>query len=227
MPVYRKHRLAHIHIPKTGGTAIEQLFDQLDDFVWNAESWIGEGRHEGRWYEYQHLTAIELALMTGHEFREFEWFAVVRDPYQRLISDYLWRRSNLEQPSDSPTPAFDTFASFLSAIPPDIDTGWADHIAEADRATANFLIHVRPQHHYIQGPAILEGEAVRTVAFENLPTALDSSFSRWGIDAHPLRATRTHPMGDFFNEELLRKVNERYRNDFQQLGYPLREQVDR
>ena len=84
MPVYRNHRVAHIHIPKTAGTAIERQFAELGDMQWDSSSWFGRIRRPDRWYEDQHLTLCELRQLSLGNVRGLHVFAVVRNPYQRL-----------------------------------------------------------------------------------------------------------------------------------------------
>ena len=100
MPVYRTNELLHLHVPKTGGTAIERYFDSVDDMVWGLPSWFGQQQRDGRWYEFQHLTLTELRGFVGDEFAGFESFAVVRDPYARLVSEFLWRQTIIEHNPD-------------------------------------------------------------------------------------------------------------------------------
>ncbi|NCG23894.1 MAG: sulfotransferase family 2 domain-containing protein [Actinobacteria bacterium] len=226
MPVYRRHRLVHLHIPKTAGTAVEQLFNQLDDLVWGPESWIGEVQRGGRWYEYQHLTATEFAELTGDEFDGFARFAIVRDPYQRLISDHLWRRAIKQSTPDVFLSAFETFDEFVAAIPPGIDENWNELIVGADRADANLLIHLRPQHHYLRSSDNRPDESIEVVAFEKLPDALDKLFDRWGVENHLGGRTPVHPLMDFFTPTTLQIVNKLYRQDFVRLGYPILDRLD-
>ena len=226
VPVYRRHRLVHLHIPKTAGTAVEQLFDQLDDLVWGPESWIGEVQRDGRWYEYQHLTATEFAELAGDEFNGFARFAIVRDPYQRLISDHLWRRAIKQSTPDVFLSAFETFDEFVAAIPHGIDENWNEFIVSADRADANLLIHLRPQHHYLRSSDNRPDESIEVVAFEKLPEALDELFDRRGIDSGLERKTVTHRLEHFFTPATLQIVNELYRQDFLRLGYPTLDRLD-
>lgn len=227
MPVYRRHRLVHIHIPKTAGTAVERLFHQLDDLVWGPASWLGEVERDGRWYEYQHLTNREFRALSGSEFDDFARFAIVRDPYQRLISDHLWRRGIKQGNPDAFLTAFDTFDDFVAAIPTDIDEGWDDLIAGAERALANLLIHVRPQYHFLQAADGRVDDSIEVVPFEGLPGSLEEVLARWGVENHVLRKTRAHRLEEHFTPETLEIVNERYREDFVQLGYPMLDRLDR
>lgn len=226
MPVYRRYRLAHVHIPKTAGTAVEGLFRQLDGPDDPGHGWIGEGQHDGRWFEYQHFTAAELDRFSNGESLGFDRFAIVRDPYQRLISDFLWRRMIARSYPDSFIPAFDTFEAFLDAIPPDVDAGWDTHIAGADRSTANFLIHVRPQHHFLRGLDGTIDDSIDRIAYEALPDALTTWLADRGIVNDHVRKPPTHPIEDFFTTDTLQLVNERYARDFELLGYPTIEALE-
>ena len=127
MPVYQHHRLVHIHIPKTGGTAIAQLFKQLGDVQWNPQGLYGERFSQNRWFEFQHLMGAEIHTHTNHKFTGYDWFALVRDPYQRLISDYLWRASIVAAYPDSSIKAYDSFDAFIAAMPSDLEHQWHTH----------------------------------------------------------------------------------------------------
>lgn len=226
MPVYRRHRLVHLHVPKTAGTAIERLFHQRDDMVWGPASWVGEERRDGRWYEYQHLTGPELDRLSGDEFAGFARFAVVRDPYQRLVSDHLWRRAIKQADPDAFLHAFDTFGEFVEAIPVDVDGSWDALVAGASRADANLLIHLRPQYHYLQGRDGAPDRSVELVRYEGLPDELDAVLSPRGVDNDLVRRPPQHRLGDLFTPDLLRLVNERYRRDFAELGYPMLDRIE-
>ncbi len=226
MPVYRRHRLVHVHIPKTAGTAVELLFRDLDGSSDNGHEWIGEGYHANRWFEYQHLTAGELAVFAGRVFAEFDRFAIVRDPYQRLISDHLWRQTIATHFPDSFVPSHNTFEEFLAAIPTDVDDGWDVHAAGAQRGRANLLIHVRPQHHFLRARNGDPDPSIEVLAFEALPDALDRFLAARGLRNERVQRTSSRPLANFFTPETLRSVNERYERDFITLGYPIRTSVE-
>lgn len=218
MPAFRRHRLVHVHIPKTGGTAIESWFHEIGDMQWGPESWLGEARRQGRWYEYQHLTRQELRELSGHEFDAFEPFAVVRNPYARLVSDYLWRQDIKRLNPNSKTRFFDSFESFLGAIPDDVDSGWSGHIRAADRAEANFLIHIRPQHQYVFGRS--QGfQADEVLRFENLSRELDEVLQRRGRRPPGLQAHTERDWSAYYDRERFDLVNRIYSRDLESLGY--------
>ena len=93
MPYYKKLNLLFIHIPKTGGTMIENcikkktpqtLFslwtNSLLDFPYNKKSL----QHQFYRTIYKFRDKLDL------NFDNIKIFSVVRNPYDRIISDLLW-----------------------------------------------------------------------------------------------------------------------------------------
>ena len=95
MPIDRKRRLLFIHIPKTAGTSVEECLGLRSN-------WQDENRDtcfgliqspdllalscSTRFL--QHLTYSELQLIVGSSIHELFAFAVVRDPWTRLLSSF-------------------------------------------------------------------------------------------------------------------------------------------
>lgn len=86
-----------IHVPKTGGTAIEQAYKphlRFGDVVlaaWRVslDNWYEEHLGLGK---HSHASAV--AAHMGHErFRQALSFAILRDPLDRMVSYYRWIRS--------------------------------------------------------------------------------------------------------------------------------------
>jgi hypothetical protein len=218
MPVYHRSRLIHIHIPRTGGSAIERFFHSIGDMEWAKESWIGEGYLHQRWYEYQHLSISELFGLTG-EFRNFHSFAVIRNPYSRLVSEFYWRRSLSEQKNASLRP-FESLEDLVSAIPLEVDTHWRDCVEGANRAQSNFLIHVRPQHHYVctsTGFQVVKD----LLRFERLNEDFNELLGRYGLHADTIRNRPEKNFGEYFSRETLDLVNLLYARDFSLGGYEM------
>ncbi len=213
MPVYYKHKLVHIHIPKTAGTAIERFFHRIGDMVWGPKSWLGQERRDGRWYEYQHLSIQELRRLAGSDFPGFTSFAVVRDPYTRLISDFVWRARIKERYPDSPTQFFDSLDDFLSAIPADINTRWPDHIYGADQKWANFLIHIRPQYQFVfddDGNRLVDA----ILRYENLREDLAAFLKPFGLRAENVRSPVMRNASEYFTSKQIERIEEIYAKDF-------------
>lgn len=95
MPIHRKYGLLFIHIPKTGGTSVEESLEirgpwqheNLDSCFGLIQSLallrFGFGTNF-----LQHLTFSELSVLLGDDLQGLSPFAVLRDPWTRLLSSY-------------------------------------------------------------------------------------------------------------------------------------------
>lgn len=221
MPVFYAYRLVHIHIPKTAGTAIETYFHDIGHLKWGYLSWTGSGYGHGRWYEYQHLSMYELRTLSNAAFDGYRSFAVVRDPYSRVISEFLWRCWIRSQYPNASIEFFDSFKTFLESIPKDIDSQWLNHMQGADRKWANFLIHVRPQYHYVddgEGKSLVDD----ILNFESLDQDMARLLNPYGLNADRFRAPEIRDLKHYYTSALLDVVNEIYAKDFDRFRYEVK-----
>jgi len=77
MPIYRDRGLVFVHIPKTGGTTVV-------DLLGCGEVWGYDGG-----YEYSHATGLYLSRVVDLGF--YRAVCLVRNPYERLLSEYFWK----------------------------------------------------------------------------------------------------------------------------------------
>lgn len=84
MVVCHQKKCIFIHIPKCAGTSIEQF---IKDHGRNDLQFIGLYQNRS----LHHLTAIELKIIIKEQiFHHYYKFSVVRNPYDRLLSEYYW-----------------------------------------------------------------------------------------------------------------------------------------
>ncbi len=91
----RAHKAIFVHIPKTGGQSVAQVF--LDDLGlgWEQRDQLlmrlgGDGEPE----RLAHLYAreyVDMGFVSAEEFSAFTSFSVVRHPYARMVSEYIYR----------------------------------------------------------------------------------------------------------------------------------------
>jgi hypothetical protein len=178
---------------------------------WGPKSWVGRQRRDGRWFELQHLTYRELVSRTGFQYATFRSFAVVRNPYQRLVSDFLWHAA-------PPRSRFHSIETFLREIPRDMDWRWDDLIRGVSQETANLLIHVRPQTQYLHDATgrLLVDDVLR---FENLGEELDRLLEPLGLTSSFVRPPRPRRLSDHLGPDEIRLINEIYALDFERFAY--------
>ena len=83
MVVIHNKRCIFIHIPKTGGTTIEHFLREKGK---NQLDYIGVINNRSM----QHYKASELKLKIPEYFYKYYKFSIVRNPYERLLSEYYW-----------------------------------------------------------------------------------------------------------------------------------------
>ena len=220
MPIYRKSKLIHIHIPKTGGTAIERFFHKAGDMEWNRSSWLGEEKIDNCWFELQHLTMSEVIGRTGNEFDDFRSFAVVRNPYSRLVSDFRWRQQIVKQRPQARLLSFDSFKEFINTIPKDININWRNYLKNADRMRANFLIHIRPQYQYVCSDN--NEQLVNEIyCFEKLKVRFDALCKDIGLTNKIVVSGKNIAHMEFYDSETIEIVNNIYSRDFKLGSYSM------
>lgn len=82
MVVCSQRKIIFIHIPKTGGTSIEQL---LRDRGRYGLQYIGVRNGQSM----HHMLAIQLKKEINDFFQHYR-FSIVRNPYDRFLSEYFW-----------------------------------------------------------------------------------------------------------------------------------------
>lgn len=91
-----KLELIFIHIPKCGGTSIESIFWSKEERV-ESNLWMGfidKYHNKFQTGGLQHLKATQIRLSVGDEkFNAYLKFSVVRNPYDRAVSQYIYMQS--------------------------------------------------------------------------------------------------------------------------------------
>lgn len=102
---YEDKRILFVHIPKTGGTTIEKWLQNLSPIrCFNLKA------PPSLKCSPQHLTYEDLNAIFGEDYFDY-CFTIVRNPYERLASEYRWRVQKNKQAGNAPLPAFSTWVS--------------------------------------------------------------------------------------------------------------------
>jgi len=77
--IINSQKFIFVHIPKTGGTSIEKLFD---------DSFYGWDEKHCLWK--QHCSIHQMQSVYGIDIDNYYKFSIVRNPWDRAVSDYKW-----------------------------------------------------------------------------------------------------------------------------------------
>lgn len=198
-------RCIFIHIPKCAGTSIE-------DALWphprtTAELWggfIDEFRNPYQTGGLQHLTAATVRDVVGPErFEAYYRFAVVRNPWDRAVSQYVFmrRRPDLCRFSGlAPDAPFTSYLHAIAAAPPHVQ--W--------EAQYRFI--------YDDAGRLLVHDVLR---FERLAEEMTRVFERLGVHASLERRNvgERLPLQHYYDAEARELVARRYATDIERFGY--------
>lgn len=192
-----------VHIPKTAGQSVEHLFIKAHGLTWKTRAPLvlrpNRDRSKGP-ERLAHLYAdeyVRLGYIEQVDFDTFFKFAIVRNPYDRIISEYRYR------------PEAENFDAFLGKT---YDTDYSDRAR-----------HVVPQVRYLfdADGALLVDQIIR---FEELSDAFPKIAEQiFGKPAILPKRNTSHPSIKMSRNDLTDAqralMKEKYANDFALLGY--------
>ena len=177
-----KHRIIFIHIPKTGGTAVERWFLSLRGLDWADRGALGifpnpADSRLARGHQHCTLRQVEEIVFGGHIPDDFRIFATVRHPETRFISEWASRRL---------PPAR------LSPLQVRLPARLLMRLAERPvAALPDLASHLLPQSDYLDG-AKAAGR-VRLLRHETLSADFAALQQDWGLPPRDLRRENASP----------------------------------
>ena len=224
--ICRKYQCLFVHIPKVAGQSVEQFFMNRLGLDWDAdrdEVLLGDNEDRTRGTQkLAHLSASEYVdggFISQDEYERLFKFSFVRDPFQRLVSEYRYRNYFHHR----------SFRDFvLNKLP---QPGWDDKYR-----------HVMPQYEMLHDK---EGRLLVDFVgrFESLQNDFDKVCKELGIEDSALphrnpsnkksrnlkRRARNFlfrngegnkkSYREFYDEETLEAVSRYYRKDIETFGY--------
>jgi hypothetical protein len=198
MPIFREHKTIFIHIPKTAGTTILRMFGY--DSVPNNDMFY----HIDEFFEYDHASALLIKSRERKIYDEFYKFTLVRNPYDRLVSEYAWkvkdndRRSlNVEDKS---------FKDFVHEIYCNFDKIQSQIHKEKS--------HLIPQSHFVL-------DDVNVFKFENLEVLIEKLNLEYNLPILNVKHNQTsHKLfHEYYDQDTCEMVYDMYRSDFMLFDY--------
>jgi hypothetical protein len=204
--ISHKHRCIFVHIPKTAGTSIE-------DVIWpkpraTEDLWMGFTEPHRNKYQtggLQHLCAHQIRQEVGATvFDQFFKFSIVRNPWDRLVSQYAYLPSRPDLQEYLRVSAAAPFSEYIETI------GGSDHV------------QVMPQTQFLSNGS--DASIVDFIGrFENLVDDAAYIFERLGMEGTPLPhrnpSKRMKDYRDYYTAETRDRVAEIYAEDIRVFGY--------
>ena len=196
MVVCYKKKCIFIHIPKTAGTSIEQF---LKDNGKNSIDY--HGVRDGR--SMHHYTAIDFKRELPWHFNDYYKFSIVRNPYDRLLSEYYW----------TPIPhvgykSGKTKAEFLNYV---------SHIVKNNLFFQNiYNDHFIPQFMFVYDKKLLVDHIFK---FENMNLIVDFLKKKLEIENDLPILNKSKIKKEYWNNKQKERIYRIYKNDFILFNY--------
>jgi hypothetical protein len=116
--ISHEHKCIFVHIPRTGGTSIEEViwgWPRTPDQLWMG--FVDEYRNKYQTDGLQHLLPSQIKMEVGAEiFDRYFKFAFVRNPFDRLVSQYRYMEGRPDLRRLIGMSIGDSFSVYLSLI---------------------------------------------------------------------------------------------------------------
>lgn len=185
----------YIHIPKTGGHTIDKYFLNLglvSQSIW-------------------HGTCRDIIEMVGEEtFNAYYRFTVVRNPWERWLSEYLWQGSAFS--TQIPTPWGNKKISFADFCRSDFRWYPKKQIAQG---------HLADQAHFVYTPddKCLVNDVIRFEEFQVGFASMCRKLKLPVVNLPRLNATTHGPYWEYYNDELAELIGKRFERDVRLFNY--------
>lgn len=182
--------LKFVHITKTAGTSIE-LAGLASGIAWGMNH-----KEYGWWHEIPTRKSKEL-------IDQHEWFAVVRNPYERIVSEFhcVWGRARREEETRTAIETGDK--ELFNRV-----------VREKIRARSIRGDHYTEQHKYLV-------EGIKILRFENLQEEFSKLMSEKGLEVSLGKSNVSEKKFSYqdFDKNTISVINEVYKEDFLLFGY--------
>jgi hypothetical protein len=200
MPYNLKNKLFFIHIPKTAGSSIETVLGMKEDSCFYSTDRFKDVFKTSP----QHLTYTQIASIFNT--RMFDFFTVVRNPYDRLVSEYkyilsgkniYWEPYKIQD--------FDLFVETVFNLP------------------ASCIFDLFDNHFASQSSYLTEAEAnIKIFKYENLEKLRLWLSSKTGSDVklpHEKNSKKMHYSFYYKYKRTIDMVSELYSEDLKNFNY--------
>lgn len=202
MPLSDEHKVLFIHIPKTGGTTIEQLFN----IKWTEDNLLSTS-YQGD-VAPQHFNVAQLQKARPNKWVQYYKFTFVRNPWDRLVSTYHWFNRGCT--------TFELFVKYVYSMLKE----HKDDILKVPNYRSMGFDHLVPQHEFVT-------EGVNVFRFEEFAQGVSSLMAKFDLPierySHANSTKHAH-YSTYYSAETQQMVAELYARDIEQFGYKFERQ---
>ena len=201
--ISHKHKLIFIHIPKTGGTSVEDVLFKPNGKRTTKDLWMFPNKYQTG--GLQHIMASHIIQEVSEDiFSEYFTFSIVRNPWDKMVSQYNYTIT--KRPDLRKYIGITESVSFKEYI---------NHVVKAK-------IHVQwdPQYKFLY---INKKCAVDYIGrFENLQEDFDTVCDKIGSPRqklpHKNKSKHKH-YTEYYDDETKQIISEKYAKDIEYFGY--------
>jgi len=208
MLISRKHKFIFIHVPKNAGTSVQNALLNYSNYACrfqNTQLMYYFKKLVGNNYYLttfgKHIPVSDLKSIIGKKWDNYRSFAVCRNPYDRLVSRYHYFK---HVDGSYENRKFKSFSSFKEHVMSLNDKTWNDlqtwYISSDGKIGVDHLLRFES----------LEDDWKKLLKDLNMPPI--ELFTK-------NRSPRATNHMEYYDQEILDKVNQLFKYDFEMLGY--------
>ncbi len=208
-----KNKIIFIHIPKTGGQSIENYFLRINDLSNKdkASLFLFKNSHESNMSRSNaHLTLemYEKYYFGGEIPEDFKIFSVVRNPYNRFVSESKYRKFR--------------FGFIKFRLPMTLLIFIYKRYGKKVNIFRDVYDHLIPQIKYLEGNA---RNRINILRLENLNSEFERLVLSWGLPNHKLKyinkSASSVKRSNHLSPDILKFINNEYKEDFNEFNYDM------
>ena len=207
MPYYKKANILFIHIPKTGGTVIEnQLKNKYKQTLYSGRcNNLLDSPYNKSSLQHQFFTTIyKFNNKLDVNFDNIKIFSVVRNPYDRIISDLFW----------------------LGKIKKNFNSEQVYNVIKNNYLYRNNLDnHNVPQYKFITDENCKLIKNIKIFKTETLNETNDELNKFLGFNINIKRGNVNKDYSKYLNKDSISLINNFYKKDFEFFNYKIKNDV--